>query len=65
MNLLENFKNLFIEIWQDGIAGVNFSQIGLAIIIFLLFLVLRGLIAKFILKRLDCKQLFQYNFQIK
>jgi len=52
MNLLENFKNLFIEIWQDGIAGVNFYQIGLAIIIFLLFLVLRGLIAKFILKRL-------------
>ncbi len=52
MNLLENFKNLFVEIWREGIAGVNFTQIGLAIIIFLLFLVLRGLIAKFILKRL-------------
>ena len=52
MNLLENFKNLFVEIWREGIAGVSFTQIGLAIIIFLLFLVLRGLIAKFILKRL-------------
>jgi len=33
MNVLENFKNLFLEIWQTGIAGVNFTQIGLAIAI--------------------------------
>ena len=52
MNVLENFKDLFIEIWQLGIAGVNFTQIGLAIAIFLFFLLLRGLIAKFILQRL-------------
>ena len=52
MNVLENFKNLFLEVWEKGIAGVNFSQIGLAIAIFLLFLLLRGLIAKFILQRL-------------
>ena len=52
MNLLENFKDLFLEIWQQGIAGVNFTQIGLAIAIFLFFLLLRGLIAKFILQRL-------------
>ena len=52
MNVLENFKELFFEIWQKGIAGVNFTQIGLAIAIFLFFLLLRGLIAKFILQRL-------------
>ena len=52
MNVLEQFKNLFIEIWKQGIAGVNFTQIGLAIGIFLFFLLLRGLIAKFILQRL-------------
>ena len=52
MNVLENFKDLFLEIWQQGIAGVNFTQIGLAIAIFLFFLLLRGLIAKFILQRL-------------
>ncbi|OUV60363.1 MAG: mechanosensitive ion channel protein MscS [Candidatus Pelagibacter sp. TMED128] len=52
MNVLENFKNLFLEIWQQGISGVNFTQIGLAIAIFLFFLLLRGLIAKFILQRL-------------
>ena len=38
--------------WKDGIAGVDFTQIFISIIIFLLFLILRGLIAKFILKRL-------------
>ena len=53
MNVLENFKNLFIEIWQQGIAGINFTQIGIGIVIFLLFLLLRGLISNFILKRLQ------------
>ena len=52
MYVLENFKDLFVEIWQQGISGVNFTQIGLAITIFLFFLLLRGLIAKFILQRL-------------
>ena len=53
MNVLENFQNLFIEIWQQGIAGINFTQIGLGIAILLLFLLLRGLISSFILKRLE------------
>ena len=37
MNVLENFQNLFVEIWQQGIAGINFTQIGLGIVILLLF----------------------------
>ena len=53
MNVLDNFQNLFIEIWQQGIAGINFTQIGLGIVILLLFLLLRGLISSFILKRLE------------
>ena len=53
MNVFENFKILFVEIWQQGIAGINFTQIGIGIVIFLLFLLLRGLIANFILKRLQ------------
>ena len=40
MNVLENFKNLFLEIWQTGIAGVNFTQIGLAIAIFFVYLII-------------------------
>ena len=53
MNVFENFKNLFVEIWQQGIAGINFTQIGIGIVIFLLFLLLRGLLSNFILKRLQ------------
>ena len=53
MNVLGNFQNLFIEIWQQGIAGINFTQIGLGIVILLLFLLLRGLISSFILKSLE------------
>mgnify|MGYP001211752244 FL=1 len=53
MSILENFQNLFIEIWQQGIAGINFTQIGLGIVILLLFLLLRGLISSFILKSLE------------
>ena len=53
MSILENFQNLFIEIWQQGIAGIKFTQIGLGIVILLLFLLLRGLISSFILKRLE------------
>ena len=53
MSILENFQNLFIEIWQQGIAGINFTQIGFGIVILLLFLLLRGLISSFILKRLE------------
>ena len=61
MNVLENFQNLFIEIWQQGIAGINFTQIGLGIVILLLFLLLRGLISSFILKRLENFLIHSFN----
>ena len=57
MNILENFKNLFVEIWQQGIAGVNFTQIGLAIAIFLFFFTLtrfNGKIYSSKIKKLCC-----------
>ena len=53
MNIFEQFINLFLEIWKEGIAGVNFTQIFIAIFIFFLFLILRGLLSKLILKRLE------------
>ena len=53
MNIFEKFINLFVEIWSMGIVGVDFSKITIAIFILLFFLILRGLIAKFILRRLQ------------
>ena len=41
MNVFENFKNLFIEIWQQGIAGINFTQIGIGIKSFYCFFIKR------------------------
>ena len=53
MNVLENFKDLFIDVWQDGVSGVNISEIIIALLIFTFFLFLRGVFSKFVVKRLE------------
>tara|TARA_B110001450_G_scaffold197037_1_gene185615 strand:- start:207 stop:1292 length:1086 start_codon:yes stop_codon:yes gene_type:complete len=53
MNVLENFKNLFIDVWKEGVSGVNISEIIIALAIFIFFLFLRGIFSKFVIKRLE------------
>ncbi len=53
MGVLENFKNLFFDVWNKGVAGVNISEIIIALLIFLFFLFLRGVFSKFVIKRLE------------
>ncbi|MDC0344288.1 mechanosensitive ion channel family protein [Pelagibacteraceae bacterium] len=53
MNVLENFKNLFLDVWKEGVSGVNISEIIIALIIFILFLFLRGVFSKFVVKKLE------------
>ena len=53
MEVLENFKDLFIDVWREGISGVNISEIIIALIIFIFFLFLRGVFSKFVIKRLE------------
>ena len=53
MEVLQNFKNLFLDVWNKGISGVNISEIIIALIIFLFFLFLRGMFSKFVIKRLE------------
>ena len=53
MNVLENFKNLFIDVWKEGVSGVNISEIIIALAIFIFFLFLRGMFSKFVIKRLE------------
>ncbi len=53
MTVLENFKNLFLDVWSEGISGVNISEILIALIIFFFFLFLRGIFAKFVVIRLE------------
>jgi len=49
MDKTEEFIELFIDVWKNGISGINISEIIIALIIFFLFLFLRGLFAKFII----------------
>ena len=53
MEVLQNFKDLFFDVWTKGISGVNISEIIIALVIFLFFLLLRGIFSKFVVKRLE------------
>ena len=53
METLENFKILFLDVWKDGVSGINISEIIIALTIFIFFLFLRGIFSKFVVKRLE------------
>ena len=53
MEVLNNFKDLFLSVWNTGIMGVNFLQIIIGLVIFLIFLIFRGIISKLIIKKLE------------
>ena len=53
MDILKNFINLFLEVWNKGILGIDIFQILIGLLIFLIFLLFRGLIGKIIIKRLE------------
>ena len=52
MDIFEKFSALFVEVWRKGILGVDIFQILIGLGIFLVFLLFRGLISKFIINRL-------------
>ncbi len=52
MSILENFSDLFLEVWKKGILGVDIFQILIGLGIFLIFLLFRGIISKVIIGRL-------------
>ena len=53
MELLNNFSEIFLSVWNKGILGVDIFQILIGIGIFLIFLIFRGLISKLIIKKLE------------
>ena len=53
MDILFNFSNLFKDVWLKGVSGASFNQIGISLIVFLFFLFLRGVLSKFIVKRVE------------
>ena len=53
MESFNSFNRLFFDVWNNGIFGINATDIIVSLIIFLFFYLLRRLIARFILKRLS------------
>jgi len=53
MEAINSFKEIFLEVWNEGVFGLNASEIIVGIIIFLIFYVLRRLFARFIIRRLN------------
>tara|TARA_B110001454_G_scaffold65667_1_gene63848 strand:- start:803 stop:1930 length:1128 start_codon:yes stop_codon:yes gene_type:complete len=53
MTAINQFFNLFSEVWIQGIFGINVSEIIIGLIIFLFFYVLRRLFARFLISRLN------------
>ena len=53
MEVLNNFKSLFLSVWEKGILGIDFFQVLVGLGIFLLFLIFRGLISRLIIKKLE------------
>ena len=53
MDIFKNFVNLFLEVWNKGILGIDIFQILVGLAIFLVFLLFRGLIGKIIIRRLE------------
>ena len=49
MELINNFSEIFLSVWNKGILGVDIFQILIGIGIFLIFLIFRGLISKLII----------------
>ncbi len=53
MESFNSFTNLFLDVWNNGVFGINATDIIVSLLIFLLFYLLRRLIARFILNRLS------------
>ena len=53
MKSFNSFNDLFLDVWNSGVFGINATDIIISLIIFLLFYLLRRLIARFILNKLS------------
>ena len=61
MELLNNFSEVFLSVWNKGILGVYIFEILIGIGIFLIFLIFRGIISKLIIKKLEILKKYQYQ----
>ena len=53
MEAINSFRELFFEVWNQGVFGLNATDIIVGIIIFLIFYILRRLFARFVIRKLS------------
>ncbi len=53
MESFNSFNDLFFDVWNNGVFGINATDIIISLVIFLLFYLLRRLIARFIMNKLS------------
>ena len=52
MSSVDNFLDLFADVWVRGIFGINVSEIIIGLIIFFIFYILKSFFARFVIGRL-------------
>ena len=52
MSSVDNFLDLFTDVWVRGIFGINVSEIIIGLIIFFIFYILKSFFARFVIGRL-------------
>ena len=53
MNVFNNFFSLLSEVWTRGVSGASFTDIAIALLVFFVFLLLRSVVSKFIVKKIE------------
>ena len=53
MEVFNNFFSLLSDVWKDGISGASFTDIIIALAVFFVFLLLRSVVSRFIVKRIE------------
>ena len=49
---MENFVNLVLSVWSQGVFGIDLNNILVAIVILLIFIILRSVFSKIVIGRL-------------
>ena len=49
---MENFANLVSSVWNQGVFGIDLNNILVAIVILLIFIILRSVFSKIVIGRL-------------
>ncbi|MAK12702.1 MAG: mechanosensitive ion channel protein MscS [Candidatus Pelagibacter sp.] len=53
MEIINNFFSLLKDVWKGGISGASFTDIIIALFVFFIFLLLRSVVSKYIVKKIE------------